>query len=203
MKLQWSIWSKVILIAILAATLVGFWYFENSLLFKISVVILAASGLLVACLKKIDRPPLKSPHEFIILLALYLGIFTLYNLLYGLSIPLYLVMIAILGLVSGLFFGLLILDRLDTIINPPLFWVFIILVGLVILEIFLSLSFWPIDPKVKSLMIVVIFYLLMNLIYLFSHNMLKLKRILGIMIVSILILSLMILSIWMSLRGGV
>lgn len=202
-NIQWSIWSKIILTAILAVTLVGFWYFENSLILKILVIILTGGSLLAAFLHQTEKPPLRSPREFIILLILYLGLFTLYNLLYGLSIPLYLVMIAILVLVAGLFFGLLVLDRLETIISPPIFWVFIIMVGLVVLEVFLSLSFWPIDPKIKGLIIVVIFYLMTNLIYLYTHSVLKLKRIIGILVVSIVILSLFILSIWFGLKGGI
>lgn len=201
-KSPWLIWSKVTIVMILAATLIGFWYFENSLILKILVVILTVTGLLVALIQKTQKPPLRSPREFIILLILYLGLFTLYNLLYGLSIPLYLVMIAILVLVAGLFAGLLVLDRLGTIISPPLFWVFILMVGLVVLETFLSLSFWPIDPKVKGLIIVVIFYLMTNLIYLYAHSVLKLKRTIGILIVSVAILSLFILGIWLGLKGG-
>lgn len=188
------------MVAILAASLAGFWYFESSLILKILVLILAGAGLAVAFGQPTEKPPLRSPREFLILLILYLGLFSLYNLLYGLSIPLYLIMVAISVLVAGLFFGLLVLDRLETIIDPPLFWVFVVLVGLVILEIFLSLSFWPIDPKVKSLIIVIIFYLITNLIYLYTHNMLRLKRIAGFLAVGILILGLLILSIWVNLN---
>lgn len=201
-KSRWLIGSKIILVAILAAVLAGFWYFETSLVLKILTLILAGSGLIVAFSQPSEKPLLRSPREFLILLVLYLGLFTLYNLLYGLSIPLYLVMMAALVLVAGLFFGLLILDRLVTIIDPPLFWVFVVLVGLVVLEIFLSLSFWPIDPKVKSLIIVVIFYLITNSIYLYAHNVLRLKRIAGYLTVAILLVSSLIVSIWLGLRGG-
>ena len=110
-------------------------------------------------------------------------------------------MLAVLALVAGLFFGLLTLDRLESLISPPLFWVFVVLVGLVILETFLSLSFWPVDPKIKSLIIVVIFYLIENLIYLYTHNVLKLKRIIGFLTAGFLILGLTILIIWLGLRG--
>lgn len=201
-KPLWLIWSKVVLVAILIATLAGFWYFETSVILKILVIILSGTGLVTAFAHKTEKPPLRSPREFIILLILYLGLFDLYNLLYGLSIPLYLIMVATLILVAGLFFGILVLDKIETILKPSLFWVFIIMIGLVVLETFLSLSFWPIDPKIKSLIIVVIFYLVTNLIYLYTHSVLKLKRILGILIVSIVILSLFILSIWFSLKGG-
>jgi len=198
---RWSISSKFILIAILSASLVGFWYFEPSLFLRIIVLIFSLAGLIIAFSRSDEKPTLVSKREFLILLMLYLGLFSLYNLLYGLSIPLYLVMIAVLLLVSGLFFNLLVLDKLETVISPPLFWVFIVMMGLIILEIFLSLSFWPVDPKTKSLIIVVIFYLTTNFIYLYSHNVLKLKRIAGFLIVGLLILALLIFNIWMSLRS--
>jgi len=200
-KSQWLISAKLILVAILAATLVGFWYFETSIILKILALILSGAGLVVAFSRVPEKPPLSSRRELLILFVLYLGLFSLYNLLYGLSIPLYLVMLAVLALVAGLFFGLLTLDRLESLISPPLFWVFVVLVGLVILETFLSLSFWPVDPKIKSLIIVVIFYLIENLIYLYTHNVLKLKRIIGFLTAGFLILGLTILIIWLGLRG--
>lgn len=200
-KNPWLIWSKIILVVILIASLAGFWYFETSLILKILAIILAAVGTYTALRGKTEKPPLSSRREFMILLVLYLGLYSLYNLLYGLSIPLYLIMVAVLVLVPGLFFGLLMLDRIESIIDPALFRVFVILLGLVILEIFLSLSFWPLDPKVKSLIIVVIFYLITNLIYLYTHSMLKLKRIAGFLIAAAIIFVILALNIWFGLRG--
>lgn len=200
MTKQWLIWSKIILVAMLIIALWGFWYFETSLILRITTIILGGSGLWLAFKRSSDKPPLASPQEFLILLILYIGLFSLYNLLYSLSIPLFIIMIAILVFVSGLFFGMLVIDRLNTLIGQPLFWVFILLIGLVILESFLSLSFWPIDPKIKSLIIVVIFYLVTNSIYLHTHHVLKLKRITGYLAAGFLIIGLSVLIVWLGLR---
>jgi hypothetical protein len=202
-KPQWLIWGKGILAIITIAIIFGFWYFESSLWLKIIVVLVLAALLVWSLLRRTEKAVLRSQNELIVLLALYLGLFTLYNALYGLGIPLYLVMVGVMLLVSGLFFASLVLDKLETLINTPLLWVFLITAGLVILETFLSLSFWPIDPKIKSLIIVVIFYVITNSIYLFAHNMLKFKKILGILIAGTVILAIFILNIWFSLRGAI
>ncbi len=199
---QWLLRGKIVLGLLLAATTYGFFYFENSLLMQIIVLIFGLSSFLWAILYKDDAPPLNSRREILILFILYLGVYTLYNMLYGLGMPLYLIMIAVWLLVSLLFLALLILDRIDTLLNHPLFYVFVSLSGLISLEVFLSLSFWPIDPKVKSLILVVVFYLMTNLIYLHTHNMLRFKKIIGLIIASFLIIGLLILSIWTSLKGG-
>jgi hypothetical protein len=98
-------------------------------------------------------------------------------------------------MVTGLFYGLISLDRLDTLVAKPIFHLLIILVGLIVVEIFLALSFWPIDPQAKSLIIVVIFYLFTSLIYLYIHSVLKLKRVIGYLASSLLIIGLIILGI--------
>ena len=195
---KFLVYEKILLFVLLIGSLIGFWYFEYSLILRILVIVLAVAGSGLAFFNVSEKPQLSSRREFLILLVLYLGLFTLYNLLYGLSIPLFIIMIAILMLVSSLFFGIIMMDRIDVLIDKPLFRLFIILMGLAILEIFISLSYWPIDPKLKSLIIVVIFYIITNLIYLYVHSMLKLKRIAGYLIVSIIILSVIVLIIWLT-----
>ena len=197
---HWLWRGKIILGLLLAASICGFFYFENSSILRAIVIIIGLTSLIWAVIPKTEKPPLASRREILILFTLYIGLYSLYNLLYSVSIPLYLVMIAVWALVTLLFLCLLILDRIDTLMINPLFWTFSCLIGLIILEIFLSLSFWPIDPKFKSLILVMIFYLVTNLIYLYTHGVLKFKRILGFLIVSILTIGLLILNIWLGLR---
>jgi len=193
---------KLVTGLLLAISMAGFFYFEISVLLRTMVIVFGLASFIWVFMQKFDKPPLSSRSEILTLFALYLGFFTLYNLLYGLGIPLYFVMIAVWLLVSAMFYCLLVLDKIDTLLNHSLFWVFTSLVGLVILEIFLSLSFWPIDPKIKSLILLIAYYLITNLIYLYTHNVLNFKRISGFLIVSFLILGSMILNIFLSLKGG-
>ena len=156
-KDHWFWQIKVILGLFLAAAIYGFFYFETSNLLNIIVAIIAVVTYAWAIFQKTEVPAAASKRDIAILFTLYLGFYSLYNLLYGVGAQLALVMLAVWLLVSVLFIILLILDKINTILAHPLFWTFSALIGLIILEIFLSLSFWPIDPKIKSLILVVIF----------------------------------------------
>lgn len=201
-KDQSNLAIKFITGVLLVVSIIGFFYFEVSVILRSAVIIFALASFAWMLLQKNEKPPLASKREILVLLVLYLGFFSIYNLLYGLGIPLYFVMLAVWLFVSAMFYSLLALDEIDTLLTHPLFWVFTSLVGLVILEVFLSLSFWPIDPKVKSLILVVIYYLITKIIYLYTHNVLNFKKILGFLIISVLIIGLMILSIWTNIKGG-
>jgi len=194
------IFEKFLLLAILFGTIWGFWFFEESLILRIIILIFAFVGVILAFTKEKKEPQLFSRRELLMLLILYLGLLTLYNLLYGLNIPLYLIMIAILALVSVLLFSLLSLDKIDTLMGKAIFQVFIVLMGLIILEVFLTLYFWPIDPESKSLIIVVVFYMIISLIYLYVHSMLRLRRIAGYLIASFLVLGILLFIIWWRLK---
>jgi len=196
------IFERFLLVALLGGAIWGFWYFEESLTLRILILGLSIFSLALAFLTKDNKLQFSSRRELLMLLILYLGLFSLYNLLYSQNIPLYLIMIAILALVSILLYSLLSLDEIDKIMGLPIFQVFIFIMGLTILEVFLSLYFWPIEPEVKSLIIVVVFYLIISLIYLYVHSMLRLKRIAGYLIVCFLILTIILLITWFRLSKG-
>ena len=191
------LFEKTFLLVLLLGSIVGFWFFEFSLLLRILVIILSIFGLSSAFFFKTEKTNLQSPREFLILLILYLGILTLYNLLYGLNIPTALIMAAILILSSALTFCLFSLDNLSGLVARPIVNLFIVLMGLINLEIFLTLSFWPINPQAKSFIIVIFFYLTSSLFYLYAHDVLRLKRISGFLITSIVLLGFLVLITWL------
>lgn len=202
MKNSWVLFGKIILALLLSVSIYGFFYFETSLVLKVLVVIMGLGGFLWGIKENTNDSPLSNKREVLILLILYLSLGSIYNLLYSLGIPLAVVMISVCFLVFALFGGLLVLDRLHDRFVGPRFWVFVILAGIVLLEIFLSLAFWPIDPKFKSLILVIVFYGLTNVIYLYAHDMLKLKRIINLLIVCVVILALIVFAIFYQVRGG-
>lgn len=195
-------WSKIFQIGILMISGFGYFYFETSSILRFLVVVFGGLIALWSFFSKQEKPFLNSRREILSLLILYLGLFTFYNLLYGVGIPLYLIMVMTWILVCATLYSSLILDRINTIFDSSLLWVYISLIGLVVLETFLSLSFWPIDPQFKCLIIIVFYYLASNLIYLRAANMLRLKRIVGFILAGLIILGLLILNIWQGLRGG-
>lgn len=185
-------------LAVLIGTILGFWYFESSNLLKIIILILAFSGLIFALRNK-KTQHFASKFELLSLLILYLGVFTIFNMLYIFNLPLYAAMIVILALVTALFYSTLSLDQADHFLPKEIFQSLILLLGLVILEIFLGLYFWPIDFEAKSLILVIVFYLIVSLIYLYIHSMLRLRKILGYVVVSIFILAVMMFTIYLRL----
>lgn len=188
--------DKILFLSILIGSIWGYWYFEESIILRILTIFIALFGLGLGYLRKNNNYS-SSKLELAALLTLYLGSFTLYNLLYNINLPLYLIMLLLLILVSALFYCLINIDKLNQELEKDIFWLFIILLALTALEIFLSLYFWPIGPEIKSLVIVVVFYLIINLIYLYIHNMLRLKRIIGFVLVSLLILGIVLLTTWL------
>lgn len=202
MKDQRALYGKIILAVLLGVSIYGFFYFESSLILRLMVVILGLGSFLWGIQQKKDDSPLSSKREVLILFILYLSLGSIYNLLYSIGIPLAFVMIAVCILVFALFFGLLVLDRIDNRFTGPRFWFFIVLSGLILLEIFLSLAFWPIDPKFKSLILVIVFYCMTNIIYLYAHDMLRLKKITNLLAVSVILLALVIVTIFIGNKGG-
>lgn len=191
--------EKILLGLLLAGSLVGYWYFEENLILRIVVLILSLYSLYLVFSKKPKSEHFSSRQELVVLLILYLGVLTLYNLLYGLNIPLYVIMAAILILTSLLFFSIFSLDKVDAILGKSVFRALILLMGIIVLQVFLSLYFWPIDPTIKTLILVVIFYLTISLVYLYIHSMLRLKRVAGYLVVSLVILGMLMLVTWLGL----
>jgi len=197
-KIKELTWEKWLFGGILSATLISFWYFEESLLIRVLVIILAVIGLIFALRNK-QKEFVTSKFELVGLLALFLGSFAIYNALYSINLPLYIAIILILILICGLFVSLIYIDKINISLIPEALSTLVVLIGLVILEVFLSLYFLSIDPEIKSLILVIVFYLITSLIYLNIHSMLRLKKAIGYIIISLLILVVIILIIWLRL----
>lgn len=189
--------EKLFFLGLIAAVLASFWYFEESLLLKVLSVVFVVVGILTTFRQSEDR--LKSRYELLSLITLYLGIFSLYNLLYGINFPIYIIMIILFLLVGILIFSILTLDKIRELIKKEFFNSFIVLFGLVIIEVFLCLYFWPISPELKSLVLVVIFYQMTTLVYLHSRSMLRLNKIVGHLIVNFIILVIIFADVWLQL----
>lgn len=193
------IFEKALFIIVLGFCLWGFWYFEESFLLRVLALILVLASSYLVIKKSPTEIVLPNKLELGALTILYLGTYTMYNFLYGINLPLYIVMLVVLILVMALCYSLLTLDQFDTVLGKEIFRTFVVLMGVVTLEIFLCLYFWPIGPEIKSLIIVVVFYLMMSLIYLYIHGMLRLKRIVGYLVVCFLILGILLVNIWLQL----
>ncbi|KKQ74413.1 MAG: hypothetical protein US94_C0005G0009 [Berkelbacteria bacterium GW2011_GWB1_38_5] len=176
---------KISNVVILFLALWSFFYFEPSAILRVLVVLLGIIGLW----------QINSNIEILSLINLYIGVNGLYNVRYGLAVPMAVIMIAVMGLTCLIFYNYVILKNFSHEEND-LSMVFMLTVGLIVIEIFLTMSFWPVDPKTKSLVITAIFFLISKIIYLYANSMLSLKRAFGFVLVSLLVMGAVISLGW-------
>jgi hypothetical protein len=189
--------EKILLITVLIVSVWGFWYFEESLFLRILSIVFALGGVWLVFRKSAETSKLTSQRELLVLFILYLGFLSFYNLLYGMNLPIYVILSGISILTVVTFYSLFGLDDFKNLLGKEVFHVLIALLAIVVLELFLSLYFWPVAPETKSLILVVILYLIMSLVYLHIHSMLRLKRVAGYLVVSFLILGAILLITWL------
>lgn len=178
---------RIISFALLVLATVGFFFFESSLTIRILVLLLGLIGLIQ--IKKIP--------EFLALINLYLSLYVLYNIRYGLAVPMSIILVVVIILAIFLFYVNFQLKEGQSLPKERL-WVYLSVIGLLTLEVFLTMSFWPFDPKTKTLTVVICFYIFSRAVYFQANNMLSLKRISGILVVSTVLLGLLFgLSYWL------
>ncbi len=156
----------------------GFFYFETSTILRVLVIVLGLLGLATT----------RSTSEILVLLIYYLGLYDFYNIRYGLAIPLFLIILAVFGLTIFVFYLWVYFQKLPQGQNKNLLRLYLVTAGLMAMEIFLTMSFWPVEPKVKSLVIVIVFYIIARIFYLYINNVLNLKKTVIFILISLLIL---------------
>lgn len=177
---------KILVFLMLAVVISGVFYFEVSFIFRILVVLL---GLLSLAF-------FSTMPEIIFLVILYFGLFDLYNIRYGLAVPLSVIMLLVFALSLFLFYSQLKIARREKNLDKNLTWLYLLTTGLIILEIFLTMSFWPVDPKIKSFVMIIVFYLISKIFYLYIDSVLNLKKVLVLALVSFFILGGILIFNW-------
>lgn len=198
MLAKFRLYENYLIIGALIGVLVGFWYVEELSAIKIFAIILAIIALILAFWPKKNKT-LSSQYEFLGILVIYLGIYSSYSLLYTINLPLYIAMLMVFITVVLVVLSIFSLEKINTLISKEITSSLVVLFGLIILEVFLALYFLSIDPLFKTLFITVIYYFLTNLVYLYVNSMLRLKRIIGYLVISIIILAAIFGITWMSL----
>lgn len=178
---------KIINFVILVLVIWGFFYFEPALILRILIIALSLGAIL-----QFGKIP-----ELLILVNFYLCFYFLYNIRYSLAIPMAVILVVAFFVTALLFYSLNQRIKYPIDIDKNKFNLFLVITGLVILEIFLTMSLWPVDPNIKSLSLVVSFYFIFKIVYLTLAGMLNLKKIRGFAVVSFLILSAVISVSWL------
>jgi len=200
-KNKFFIFEKLLFLGIITGALFGFWYFETSLSIKILATILMLIGLLTLLQKSNVVQSSNNRFEMLSLPTIYIGAFTLYNLIANINLPIYIVMIMVLILTTVTAFAVLSMNQTSELMKLELFYSFVLLIGLVATEIFLGLYFWPINVEIKSLVLVIIFYQIAALVYFYARSMLRLNKIVGSLVINFFILAIIFWSLWPKLSS--
>jgi hypothetical protein len=132
---------------------------------------------------------------------MYLGTFVSYNFLYIVNLPMHAAMVIMLIISSLVTFAIFKLDQINLLITKEIFLSIVVMLGLTILEIFLGLYFLSVELVIKGLILVLVYYFLVNLVYLYANSMLRLKKVAGFLFVTIFILAIIIINVWLGLKG--
>jgi len=135
---------------------------------------------------------ISSMGEILSLVILYLGLYDLYNIRYSLAIPLALIITIVFFLSMLVFYLETRFNKMAQNLAKNLFLLYLLTTGLIVMEIFLTMSFWPVDPKIKSLVIVIVFYLVLRIFYLYINNVLNLKKIVTLILICALVLGIVV-----------
>ena len=119
-----------------------------------------------------------------ILITAFLSYLVIYDLFFTFFTPLWIAMILVL-LVSWLLFYYLFWATSSWISIMP---VFVILMGIVVLEIFSVLSFWRTDPMIRSIVLTTVFYVFLGVLGLKTKNEFFSKKITEYLIVATIVL---------------
>lgn len=192
--------SKIVLSVLLLVGYIGFYMFEVSTSLQILMLGLVLFSFTMIKIQKSD---------FALMLTVFLIFYNLYNLSflrpYGYTFPLSIIMV--LTVITGCFMfyiGLLIREdetELKNFANLNYYYMFIL--GLVTLEVFLSMYNWQIDPKNKSIILLIAFYLIWGVVCLRLENVLSWKKVFIYLTLSLAILVMTLLTInkWQILKG--
>ena len=116
--------------------------------------------------KKEDYYKIESLLNSMILVTAFLCYLIIYDLFFTFFTPLWVAMILVLLVSWLLFYYLFWATNLLVSVMPA----FVILMGIIVLEIFSVLSFWRTDPMIRSIILVTVFYVFLGVLSLKIKN---------------------------------
>lgn len=184
--------KKMILPVLLLLGVSFFLFFEISAFLRQFVIIIALFCFYFFALyykripveKKRDYYKVESLLNSMILVTVFLSYLVIYDLFFTVFTPLWMAMLLVL-LVSWLLFYYLFWATASWVSVMP---VFVILMGIVVLEIFSVLSFWRTDPMIRSIILTTVFYVFLGILGLKTKNEFIGKRVSEYLIVSAIVL---------------
>ncbi len=189
---------KIILPLILLASTVAFIFFEANIYF-IQLVIILSSFCFYLFFSRLNFPLSKEDSvivtyywlDLIAFLAAFLSFLFVLNLLFIKDLPIWFLMILV-TLISYLIFAYVLWARSKEGRIVPLFSS---LFALILLESFLVMSFWNVDPVPKSLLMVIVLYFYLGVLDLKLRGSLTGRKIIEYLLTSIIAALLVIITI--------
>lgn len=162
-----GILRRSLLPILLTMGVLSFIFFMPEPVFR-QVIMIVSTICLYFVLLNIDQFPYKSflitrlNFSFVSLVAAYLLYYSVSHLSVSFAMPLWTLMLIVVAVSFGIVYSVLWasgIDRSKTILYTVLF-------GFLMSEVFLVVSFWPVDPSAKSIVLVVALYIFWGI---FSH----------------------------------
>ena len=192
--------KKAILPVFLIFGAIFFLLFEPSFLLRQIVIILSISAFILffVIYRKI---PLEKPNDsankyvydllfFLLNLTAFLDYWVIHSIYFNFNIPLWFGMILVLIVSVGLFYYLF----WSSGIYSDYILTFTVLLGLVILEVFVNLSFWPVDFSTKSIILILVFYVFSGLLIIRAKKELNFRNVFEYLIIFIAIFLIIIFT---------
>jgi len=127
---------------------------------------------------------------FVLYFLSFVNFYAFYGLLFTYNLPLYIIMFGI-----TLVFGVSFLFLGQKFVNKNFFYLYLLFFVIIILELFLTLSFWLVNPLTRSLVIVVFVYLLFGFWVSISDQQFDKISFRNYLVVSIIVLAMIILTV--------
>jgi hypothetical protein len=180
---------------LLTLGVLSFGFFMPEIIFR-QIVFVVGAICIYFLLLYVDQFPFKSflitrlNFSFVSLIAAYLLFYSIFHVSVGFALPLWILMIMVVSFGFTIFYSILWasgLDRSSTILYTVLF-------GLLMSEIFLIVSFWPVDPSAKSIVLVVAMYIYWGLLSHWLERVLTRRVVIEYILVGVLLMSVVLVT---------
>ncbi|HPN67362.1 MAG TPA: hypothetical protein PLZ62_01770 [bacterium] len=180
---------------LLSIGVLSFSFFMPKLVFR-QIVYVTGAICIYFLMLYVSQFPFKSflitrlNFSFVSLIAAYLLFYSIFHISVGFALPLWLLMLLVVGFGFMIFYSILWasgLDRSSTILYTVLF-------SLIMSEIFLIVSFWPVDPSAKSIVLVVAMYIFWGLLSHWLERVLTKRVVIEYILVGVFLMSIVLVT---------
>lgn len=191
LKLQTSrIVSRGILLLLVLWGSASFFLFKSPLPAEILVVAFALIAIYLILAPEGGPFGAEIGELFVLYFLSFINFYAFYGLLFTYNLPLYVVMFGI-----ALVFGVSFLFLGQKFVNKNFFYLYLLFFVIIILELFLALSFWLVNPLTRSLIMVISIYLLFGFWISISDQQFDKISFRNYLVVSIIVLAMIILTV--------